>query len=288
MQKDRPLIIAGPTASGKSAIAVAWAKEMDGVIINADSMQIYQDLPILTAHPSLEDMASCPHRLYGVLPGSQACSVAMWVELVLAEIKTAQRAGQRPLLVGGTGMYLLNLMNGLSHIPDIDPAIRQEARELSTSMPIIEFYKKVIALDPLIEGHLNMRDTQRLSRAYEVIRSTGKSIVAWQSMPTVSRRDQYEIYLVSRPRAELHQRATHRFNVMLENGALSEVSQLIHQSYAPDLPVMRALGVKELSSFLRQEISLEEAKEKAIIATRQYIKRQSTFFKNQFPEAKLI
>lgn len=288
MQALRPLIIAGPTASGKSAYALSCALDTNGVIINADSMQIYEDLPILTAHPEPEDLNLCPHKLYGIMPGSQACSVAMWLDMVQTEIAQTHEKDMRPIIVGGTGMYLLGLVDGLSSIPDIDPQIRSEARQLSTSMPIEDFYQNLIKLDPLIAGKIKPQDTQRLSRAYEVFRSTGKSITEWQTRPSIYMRDKYELQVIEKPRDVLHQRATDRFDLMLKKGAIEEVANLIHKAYNPDLPVMRALGVKELSAYIKGEITLEKAREMAIISTRQYIKRQSTFFNNQFPEAKRI
>lgn len=288
MKTQLPLIIGGPTASGKSALALQLAEKFRGVIINADSMQVYADLPILTAQPSADDLKAFPHQLYGIFPGAEVCSAARWRELAIAEIEAAQQQGLRPIIVGGTGLYILRLMQGIAYIPDIEPEIRQATRDLYQQAGAQEFYRMTIELDPLVEGRLNPGDQQRLVRAHEVMRSTGRSIFQWQQDPLQSPGIQCEMMIVQRDRDELHQRAATRFDQMLEQGALDEVEAIMQQSYDPSLPVMRALGVSELAGYLSNEYTLTQARELAIIATRQYIKRQDTFFRNQFKQASLV
>jgi len=288
MKKHIPLIIAGPTASGKTSYALEMAKKLGGAIINADSMQIYKELPILTAQPDYLDLTVAPHRLYGVLAGDDMCSAARWRELALKEIQWCRENDLKPILVGGTGLYLLALTKGLSEIPGTEPAIRTTARNLLLELGVDGFYNALIGIDPLIEGALNPADSQRLVRAYEVMVSTGKSITQWQKNPPLEPGIDAAMVVIDRPRAELHQRASGRFDVMMEKGALDEVEQLMAKNYDKDLPVMRALGVAELSAHLKGEISLDEARELTVIATRQYIKRQSTFFRNQFPDAQRL
>ncbi len=288
MQKQIPLIIAGPTASGKTAYALEMAEKLGGAIINADSMQIYKELPILTAQPDHLDMAVVPHRLYGVLAGNDMCSAARWRELALKEIQWCRENRLKPILVGGTGLYLLALTKGLSEIPETDPDIRIAARNLLLELGVDGFYNQLIAIDPLVEGVLKPTDSQRLVRAYEVVTSTGKSIIQWQKYPPVEPGIDVEMLVIDRQRAQLHQRARNRFEMMLEKGALAEVDQLMRKNYDMDLPVMRALGVAELGAYINGEISLDQARELTVIATRQYIKRQSTFFRNQFPDAQKV
>lgn len=288
IKKHTPLIIAGPTASGKSDYALDLAQKLGGVIINADSMQIYKELPILTAHPSEADQAVVPHKLYGALDGDDACSAARWRELAIQEINICHEQGLKPILVGGTGLYLMALTKGLSQIPEVDPDVRNQARDLMAEQGSEAFYEQLIRLDPLIEGRLNAHDSQRLVRAYEVKVSTGISITQWQSKPPEEAGIPCEMIVVDRPRPVLHQRAASRFETMLKAGALDEVAALQTRSYNPDLPVMRAVGVKELASHIKGETSLQTATDLAIIATRQLIKRQLTFFRNQFSDAERV
>lgn len=280
-----PLIIAGPTASGKSAYALDLAQKMGGAIINGDSMQIYADMPVLTAQPSESEKSLVPHRLYGVLKGFEVCSAARWRDLALQEIKWCHEHSLKPIIVGGTGLYFMALMKGLSEVPDVNPEVRNAARDLCAELGAQAFYGRLVQVDPLIEGRLNPNDSQRLIRAYEVFMATGKSLIEWQSSPPMEPGIACEMMVIERPREILHQRAEARFDLMLEAGAIEEVEILLEQNYDCELPVMRALGVKELSAYIKGELNLPQARELAIIATRQYIKRQSAFFRNQFPEA---
>jgi tRNA dimethylallyltransferase len=285
---QKPLIIAGPTASGKSAYAIGIAQQQGGVIINADSMQVYADLPVLTAHPSIDDQASIPHKLYGVLSGGELCSAARWVDMALETITWCQSQGLRPILVGGTGMYLSALTKGLAEVPDIDPAVRENCRQLYEDLGADGFYCHLIDIDPLMAEHLNPYDRQRQIRALEVKLSTGKSLLEWQNKTSPTTDISFDMIVIERSREELHARASQRFDQMLDQDALGEVQTLCAKGYGEDLPVMRALGVRELSAYSRGEIALDKARELSVIATRQYIKRQDTYFRNQFPNAERV
>ncbi len=288
MHKHTPLIIGGATASGKSNYALELAEKLAGAIINGDSMQVYRELPILTAQPSLQERGAVHHSLYGVLPGDDLCSAARWRSMALEQLKHCEAMNLKPILVGGTGLYFLALTRGLAYIPDVEPEIRQAARDLFAEGGAEAFYRRVLELDPLVQDRLNPSDQQRLVRAYEVKLSTGTSIFEWQSNPPVDPGLECEMLVVERSRESLHRRATLRFDQMLEMGAIEEVQALLEKSYHPDLPVMRALGVRELAAYTSNEFTLDQARELAVTATRQYIKRQSTFFRNQFPKAERV
>jgi tRNA dimethylallyltransferase len=226
--------------------------------------------------------------LYGALKGSEVGSAALWREMALAEINWCQEHNLKPIIVGGTGLYFLALLKGLSEVPDVDPDVRQAARDLCAQLGAPAFYQRLIQMDPLIEGRLNPNDSQRLIRAYEVVMGTSRSLIEWQSSPPTEPGLACEMMVIERSRDVLHQRAEARFDQMLAAGAVEEVEKLLEKNYDPELPVMRALGVKELSSYIKGDVNLPQARELAIIATRQYIKRQSTFFRNQFPHATRI
>ncbi len=282
-QPNPVLIIGGPTASGKSQLALEYAKANNGIIINADSMQVYKELPTLTAQPSDSDMALVPHKLYGVLAGDDTCSVARWQRMALQELTKAWQQDKLPIVVGGTGLYLQSLLTGISDIPDIDPAIRRQAKTLHQELGSEAFHSRLQAMDPATAVKLHPGDTQRMIRAYEVIQSTGKSIADWQKQKNTSAIAKLDctVKLIMPPKEELHRKANERLAKMINNGALKEVQNLLNKNYAPNLPVMKALGVTELSAHLQGKITLPEAIELIQIATRQYIKRQITWFKNQ-------
>lgn len=283
-KNHQPLIITGPTASGKSSYALKIARQENGKIINADSMQIYKELPLLTAQPTEEEKQSIPHALYSFLKGNEPFSVALWHEHALKEIEQCQREGYRPIIVGGTGMYLSSLTKGISPIPDIKPEIREEARTLFQKIGAEKFHEHLKKVDPLMAARLKVNDQQRIIRAYEVKQSTGLTLDYWQKQPKGITVD-CEMRVISRPREELHRRAKVRFERMLGLGVLKEVEALLDHNYPPDFPVMKALGVQELAQHLKGYLSLKEACEKTLIATRQYIKRQQTWIRHQFPEA---
>ncbi|WP_265529527.1 tRNA (adenosine(37)-N6)-dimethylallyltransferase MiaA [Sphingomicrobium marinum] len=283
MNKSRPplALIAGPTASGKSALAIAVAKAANGVVINADSAQIYADIDIVAARPSADEQAQAPHRLYGVRDGADPCSAADWAALARAEIDAAQESGQLSILVGGTGLYLRTLLEGIAPVPDIDPDIREEIR----AADVADNYAALQAADPEGAAKLNPGDTTRIARALEVIRSTGQTLAYWQNHKEGGIGDDVTVapLILLPPREWLVERCDRRFAQMLDHGAIEEVEALLARDLDPALPVMRAIGVPEIASFIRGETSRGEMIEAGRLATRQYAKRQYTWFRNQPP-----
>jgi len=279
MAKPPLLVIAGPTASGKSARALAIAEAQGGVIINADASQLYADLRILTARPGPDEEGRAPHRLYGILDAAETCSAARWAALARAEIRAAHAAGRLPIIVGGTGLYIETLLLGIAPVPEIDPGVRAAIR----AMPPDAVRRALEAEDPAMAAHLRPRDPQRNARALEVIRSTGVSLAVWQRqrrgglLGAVA----LSVELLLPDRALLHARAEARLDAMLEAGALSEVARLLARGLAPGLPAMKALGVPPLAAHLRGELSRAEARARTLADTRAYIRRQSTWFRPQ-------
>jgi len=276
-------LLAGPTASGKSAHALQWAAQTGGVIVNADSMQLYHDVPILTARPSAADEAAAPHRLYGHLSGQDLWSTGDWVRAVKPYIDDALSGGQPLCLVGGTGLYFLSLIRGLSEIPDIDDAVRQKARQAYADMGEAAFRALLRPHDPAAEARIAANDRQRLTRALEVFWQTGRSLSDWQktNRPFVPQ-GRYQLTLLSPDRDTLYRRCDQRFTQMMAQGALEEVESLMAKGLRPDWPIMRVLGLSELCAYLRDEMTLEAAIALAQQKTRNYAKRQTTFFGNQF------
>ncbi len=282
---QRPVIVvAGPTASGKSALALDLAQALGGTVINADSMQVYRELRILTARPSPAEEAAAPHRLYGVVPAAEACSAARWRDLALAEIAEADRAGRLPILAGGTGLYLRALSHGLSAIPEIPDAVRVETRRRFAALGNAAFHAELAARDPVMGARVRPGDTQRLMRAAEVLAATGRSLAEWQREPGAgANAHRLAIFTIAvlPPRAELRGRIEARFASMLAAGAIEEVRALAALGLSPDLPVLKAHGVPELMRHLAGEVSLEAARRSATLATRQYAKRQFTWLRHQ-------
>jgi tRNA dimethylallyltransferase len=280
--KDQPVvIIAGPTASGKSALALELAAAFSGTIINADSQQIYRDLKILSARPDAAAMRRVPHRLYGFLDAAERGSVAIWRDRALAEIAAAHTAGSLPLLVGGTGLYLRALQRGLAPVPAIPATIRAEAAELYDELGGAEFRERLAALDPAAASRLPAGDRQRLLRAWEVVRATGRSIGEWQQRAHGSAPLRFATVLIMPPREVLYAACDRRFASMIAEGALDEAAALMALALRADLPAMKGVGVPELLRHLRGEISLEDAIALAQRATRRYAKRQMTWFRHQ-------
>jgi len=276
----RALIVAGPTASGKSALAIAIAEHLGGVIINADSMQVYADLHIITARPSPADEARVPHRLYGVRPATQPGSAAWWRAAALAEMEAAHAAGKLPILCGGTGLYFSTLLNGIADIPDPGPAAREEARIFLATHGAPALHEKLRAADPETAARLKPTDSQRLARAWEVLRGTGHGMAHWHANPAPPAPWRLRAILLDPPRADLRAAIATRFTAMLAEGALAEASALLAQNLDPALPAMRAHGVPELAAHLRGEIALDEAARRAELVTGQYTKRQATWFRH--------
>jgi tRNA dimethylallyltransferase len=271
------LLIAGPTASGKSALAMKTARDSNGVIINADSMQVYQDLRIITARPTVEEEAEVAHRLYGHVGGATDYSVAAWLADAKAEIETCWQTGKLPIICGGTGLYFMALEKGLAMLPPIDPSIREKWRSFTGDL-----YAELLARDHSSALKLNPADHQRLIRALEVIEGTGKPLLQWQKEAEQSaflKDVSVERHFIDTPREELYLRADQRFDHMIKQGALNEVQTL--PKLSADQPLMKAIGVQELRDHLAGKITLTQAMDLAKIATRQYIKRQLTWFRGQ-------
>lgn len=274
-------LIAGPTASGKSALALRLAEMTGGTIINADASQVYRDLRIVSARPSAEEEARAPHRLFGHLDGAQACSAADWAAQAKDEISAAHARGSLPILVGGTGMYVRTLIDGIAPVPEIDPAIRAAIRAL----PVAEARAQLLVEDPEAAARLDGNDSTRIARALEVVRSTGRPIKAWQGERVGGIGESVRLVpaLLLPPRDWLYERCDRRFVTMLDTGGLEEVEALLARNLDPALPVMRAIGVPEMEALIRGEISRDAATGLGQTATRQYAKRQFTWFRNQPP-----
>jgi tRNA dimethylallyltransferase len=275
-------LIAGPTASGKSALALQLAVQSGGVIVNADSAQIYRDLPILSAAPSAEERARADHRLYGVLDGAQPCSAADWAAMAKREIADILAAGRLPILVGGTGLYLRTLFDGIAPVPSIDPEIRQRVR----SSPVEANHEELARVDPVAAEKLNPADSTRVARALEVILSTGKRLSEWQKEREGGIGHQVTLrpLLLLPPREWLYRRCDDRFAQMVDAGASAEVEALLKRNLDPALPIMRAIGVREIAAWLKGNLTRDEAIAVGQQATRRYAKRQYTWFAHQPPE----
>jgi len=275
-------LITGPTASGKSALALALAEQYDGIVINADSAQVYRDLRVVSARPSIEEEARAPHRLFGHIDGADAdYSAPRWAAEAAREIDAAHGAGKLPILVGGTGLYLRTLLDGIAPIPPIDPAVREEVRAL----PAAQNHAQLALLDPVMAAALNPADTTRVARALEVVRSTGRSMADWRASKVGGIGDRIDVAaLVLLPdRGWLHARIDARFEMIAHEG-LAEVTALLARSgISPDAPVRRAIGVAEIARLLAGEIDAATAATLGATATRQYAKRQYTWFRNQPP-----
>jgi tRNA dimethylallyltransferase len=278
----RLALIAGPTASGKSALAIAVAERHDGVVINADSAQVYRDLRVLTARPTAEDEARVPHRLFGHVDGADSYSAARWANEAAREIDAAHAAGKLPVLVGGTGLYLRTLLDGIAPVPEIDPQIREAVRAL----PVAEAHAALAVLDPPAAARLAPADTTRVARALEVVRSTGKPLAEWQAARSGGIDDRVSLAaLILLPdRDWLMARCDARAAAMIADGARAEVAALRDRADIPSsAPIRRAIGVPEMLAVLASKITEDQALDLTRIATRQYAKRQYTWFRNQPP-----
>ena len=281
--KPKLALIAGPTASGKTTLALHLAKSHNIMIINADSAQVYSDLPVLSAQPTPEEQASAPHRLFGYLDGRMACSAARWAADAKGAIVEAHDTGLLPVLVGGTGLYLRTLLDGIAPIPEINADIRAEIRSLSVEAA----YARLKTADKIMAGALAPADSSRIARALEVVESTGRSIAEWRKAKTGGIGGDVALHplVLLPPRDWLYARCDARFNAMISGGAVDEVEALLARVLPDDAPIMRAIGVPEISAMLSGKIGREEAIALGKIATRQYAKRQFTWFRNQSPAA---
>ncbi len=279
--KPPAILVAGPTASGKSALALALAERLRGVVINADSMQVYRELRVITARPPDEDLARAPHALYGVRPAAEAGTAAWWRGAALAEMEAARDAGLVPILCGGTGMYFAALTQGLADIPPVPAPARAEARRLLAEEGPAALHGRLAAIDPETAAALRPSDSQRIARAYEVAIGTGRGLRAWQQQggtgPVPWR---FAAIILDPPRPELRDAIARRWDMMLRDGALEEVRALAAQRLDPALPAMRAHGVPELMAHLEGRMSLEAASARAVLNTGQYTKRQATWFRH--------
>jgi tRNA dimethylallyltransferase len=275
-------LIAGPTASGKSALAIAVAQRHRGTVINADSAQVYRDLRVLSARPSVEEEAQVPHRLFGHVDGGEDYSAARWAAEARAAIDATLGEGRLPVLVGGTGLYLRTLLDGIAPVPGIDPEIRAEVRAL----PVAAAHAELARLDPPAAERLRASDTTRVARALEVVRSTGRPLAEWQAGRAGGIADRVALVpLVLLPeRTWLVERCDRRLSAMFAGGAIEEVAALLARNdLSPDAPVRRAIGVPQIAAYLAGEITQDQALEETRLATRQYAKRQYTWFRNQPP-----
>ena len=274
-------LIAGPTASGKSALAIALAEKHRGTVINADSMQVYADLRILTARPSIEEESRVPHRLFGHVDGADAYSAARWAAEARAAIAEAHREGRLPILVGGTGMYLRTLIEGIAPVPEIDPAVRKQVRAL----PVAEAHAQLAAADPAAAAKLNSTDTTRIARALEVVRATGKPLSHWQTrrLGGIAGEVHLAPLILLPDRDWLGDRIDRRFADMLDQGRAEATALFARTDVPADAPVLRAIGVPELRALFAGETDVVEAAAAGALATRQYAKRQYTWFRRQPP-----
>ncbi|SUS08232.1 tRNA dimethylallyltransferase [uncultured Defluviicoccus sp.] len=277
------LIVAGPTGSGKSALALDVASAFDGVVINADSAQVYRELRILTARPSPDDEARAPHRLYGVLSAAERCSAGRWLEMADAAIGEARSAGRLPVVVGGTGLYLKVVTKGLAPVPAVPAGVRAEATALWAKLGGEAFRAMLAERDPQAAAKLPAGDRQRLLRAWEVVRATGCPLSEWQKAAREGKgpENSAATLVLSPPRETLYPALDARFLRMLERGALQEVEALVAMHLDPSLPAMKAVGVRELAAHLRGETTLATATTEAQQATRRFAKRQMTWLRHQ-------
>jgi tRNA dimethylallyltransferase len=284
--KPRAVLLAGPTASGKSALGLVLAERLGGVIVNADSMQVYRDLRILTARPSPEEEARVPHRLYGHVDATENYSTGHWCVDAGEAIAAAERDGRLPIMVGGTGLYFKTLTQGLAAVPPIPPDVRSAVRGRLEREGVAPLYADLTQRDPETARRLMPNDRARITRALEVVEATGRSLTDWHReamVPVLDPATVVKVFLAL-DRAELYRRIDVRFDRMLASGALAEVAALASRGLSPSLPAMKALGVPWLIRHLKGEITLAEATEAGKRDSRRYSKRQETWFRNQLPD----
>jgi tRNA dimethylallyltransferase len=285
-QPNKAVLIAGPTASGKSALALELAASARGVVINADSMQVYRDLRIITARPTRADEARVPHRLYGHVDAAVNFSAGAWVSDAARALEEAQAEGRLPVFIGGTGLYFKALTAGLSAVPPIPADVREEVRARLERNGVEALHAELARRDPRAAERLKVRDRTRIARALEVIEATGRSLLDWhcEGQPPLLPKDSFRAVFLAPAREELYARIDARFDAMLGSGALKEVERLADRHLDPLLPAMKAHGVPALIRHLRGELGLEEAAGIGRADTRHYAKRQFTWFRHQLPE----
>lgn len=283
MSENKVIVIAGPTASGKSALAVDAAKFLHGAVVNADSMQVYKHMPIISACPDEEERQIVPHYLFEIYEPQVRGNVVDWLERAAEVIKRLWSEGETPVVVGGTGLYLDNLINGTTPIPETPADIREQATEIIKQHGNLHLYNLLKAVDEQTAARLSVNDTTRLRRAYEVWLHTGKALSEWHKIPMIKKLPEakFTVIKICPPVAELDERCYLRFDKMINQGALKEIEYLAGLDLSADLPAMKALGVPELMAFVKGEYSLDEAVFNAKLHTRQYAKRQRTWFNNK-------
>ncbi|ABI76679.1 tRNA delta(2)-isopentenylpyrophosphate transferase [Hyphomonas neptunium ATCC 15444] len=279
------ILIHGPTASGKSALAIELARKLGGEVINADSMQVYSDLQVISARPTEEEMAGVPHHLFGYVDAGRRYSTGEWLESARSVLKRLQRQNKHAVIVGGTGLYLLALTQGLSDIPPVPEDIRAEVKAISESEGADGLRLRLAPHDPELAERLGTGDRQRLARAYEVWLATGRQLSEFQNerQPPVLKEGEWVGFALTPPRAALYKKIDRRFEGMLMQGAVAEARALVSRNLDPELPAMKALGMPSIAAFVRGEISAEEAAESAKRESRRYAKRQFTWIGRQFP-----
>lgn len=290
MTDTRAILIAGPTASGKSALALRLAEQVNGAVINADSMQVYRELRVLTARPTREDEARVPHLLYGHVPAAEAYSAGRYAREVATTIAAVRAQGRRPVIVGGTGLYFRSILQGLSPIPAIPGDVRDHWRAEARRLQPTALHALLAQRDPVMAARLNPGDPQRVTRALEVLEATGRSLADWQQQPgepVIAEADTIPL-VVFPDREELYRHCDSRFHTMMQQGALDEVRSLSSLNLDSSLPAMRALGVAPLMQLTAGKISLETAIEAATLETRQYAKRQLTWLRSNMKSWKPI
>lgn len=286
MKKNPIIILSGPTASGKSDMALSVAKKIDAVIINCDSKQLYKEIPIITAQPSADEQKEVPHELYGVISAAEDCSVGRWLGMAKEAIDKVHASGKTPVLVGGTGMYIKSLTEGIAQIPKIDEDLREQVRKLVEKRGSEAVHAMLAKDDQKMATKLKPRDRQRVARAYEVLKQTGKSLSHWQqqkSKPAYPPED-FKKFFLNLPREQVYKNCENRFEKMLDAGLIEEIKALDAMNLNPELPSMRAHGVPEILAYLHGDMSLDEACDQAKRNTRHYIKRQFTWFRHQMSD----
>ena len=278
------LVVAGPSASGKSALAADIAAAYSGVVINADSMQVYRGLDILTSAPNAALKSKAPHKLFSILPPDVSCTAGDWRRMAIAEIDMAHQFGQLPVIVGGSGLYLRSLMTGIAKMPSIPTEVRHNVRGRLQALGSTALHEELWSKDPKSAARLSVNDGQRICRALEVFESTGRGLLDWHTRgiePNDVKGLKFITILLMPPRDELYEACNERFCRMLEKGAIEEVRELSKLDLAINLPSMKALGVSQILGLLRGSLSLEEVIQGGQQATRRYVKRQFTWFRHQ-------
>ena len=279
MQDKEVFVIFGPTASGKSDLAKQIATKLESPIINFDSLQVYQQLRILSSRPSSQDEKLIDHRLYGIIDGNENCTVAKWLNLAKIEVENCWGEKKIPILVGGTGLYLKGLMQGISHIPDISDSTIKNTDDSFVKNGANYLYK--VLLEHNKNTKIKETDTQRLKRSYSLLMETGHSLEEWQVKPEkIFENVNYKIILLNEDRSTIYEKAKIRFSAMIDNGAIEEVENLRKEEIDPNRSIMKAIGVREISKYLDNKYSLDDCKEETVQKTRNYIKRQQTWIKS--------